>query len=413
MSTLIEKIISNKINRDVRSEEIVLVDVDRIMSHDTTTPLAIEVFRKMLVKNVFDPNRLTIIFDHIVPAANLQAANLQKKVLDFAREQGINNFYNGAGVCHQVMIDEGFVTPGDVIVGGDSHSCTYGALGAFGTGVGSTDIATAWATGKLWFKVPETVEIEINGDLQKNVTSKDLTLKIVQKVTQSGATYEAVEYRGETVRNFSIPERITLSNMSIEIGAKAGLIDADEKTIEFLKTLTNKTFNQLRADENADYRTTIHIDASNLEPQVAVPPQIDNVKNISDLEEINVDQVFLGTCTNGRIEDLEIFLNVVNGRKLKTRTVVSPASNQVHLEALKRGYVEQFLKIGATFVNAGCGPCLGRHQGVLADGDVCVSTANRNYAGRMGNPNAEIYVVSPATAAATAVTGKLTDPRSI
>lgn len=413
MGTLTEEIFSYKLGRRVEQGETVVVEVDHVMSHDTTTPLAIEAFRKLTEHTggqVFDRARSHLIFDHIIPAATIQAASLHRQTRAFAREQGLEILQQG--ICHQVMPEMGFVTPGSIIVGADSHSCSYGAFGAFGTGMGSTDIGVAYATGRAWFRVPATINIRLVGTLQPGVFAKDVTLEMVRRVGVDGANYRAIEFTGELVESISISERFTFCNMAIEMGGKAGLVAADEKTRAWLRGRTEREYPMLSA-HNPHYEQIIEIDASNLPPLVACPPDVNNVVPVEEVTTIKLDQVFLGTCTNGRLDDLANAANILKGRHIhpETRMVVIPASREVYLEALRLGYIETFIQAGASVGTPGCGPCIGRHFGVLAPGERALTTMNRNFTGRMGDPGAEIYLGSPATVAASALTGHITDPR--
>ncbi|HEX7733396.1 MAG TPA: 3-isopropylmalate dehydratase large subunit [Ktedonobacteraceae bacterium] len=415
MGTLTEEIFSHKLGRAVRQGETVVVEVDHVMSHDTTTPLAIEAFQKLAATTggqVFDRSRAHLIFDHIIPASTIQAAGLHRQTRNFAREQGLQILQQG--ICHQVMPEMGFVTPGAIIVGADSHSCSYGAFGAFGTGMGSTDIAVAYATGKAWFRVPETINVHMTGSLQPGVFAKDVTLEMVRQIGVDGANYRALEFTGELVDSFSISERFTFCNMAIEMGGKAGLCAADEKTVEWLKGRTTAEYPMLRA-RDPRYAQIFEIDASSLTPLIACPPDVNNVVPVNQVDDVRVDQVFLGTCTNGRIDDLAIAASILKGRKVHpdTRMVIIPASREIQLEALRRGYIETFIEAGASVGTPGCGPCIGRHFGVLAPGERALTTMNRNFTGRMGDPTAEIYLGSPATVAASALTGRITDPREV
>lgn len=413
MGTLTEEIFSHKLGRTVHQGETVVVEVDHVMSHDTTTPLAIEAFQKLAAQTggkVFDRSRAHLIFDHIIPAATIQAASLHRQTRNFAREQGLEILQQG--ICHQVMPEKGFVTPGAIIVGADSHSCSYGAFGAFGTGMGSTDIAVAYATGRAWFRVPSTINVHLTGTLQPGVYAKDVTMEMVRRIGVDGANYRALEFTGELVDSFSISERFTFCNMAIEMGGKAGLCAADEKTVEWLKGRTTAEYPMLKAHD-PQYDEIVEIDASNLPPLIACPPDVNNVVPVDQVDDVRVDQVFLGTCTNGRIDDLEIAARILKGRKVHsdTRMVIIPASREIQLEALRRGYIETFIEAGVSVGTPGCGPCIGRHFGVLAPGERALTTMNRNFTGRMGDPTAEIYLGSPATVAASALTGRITDPR--
>jgi 3-isopropylmalate/(R)-2-methylmalate dehydratase large subunit/methanogen homoaconitase large subunit len=413
MGTLTQEIFGRKLGREVEPGETVVVEVDHVMSHDTTTPLAIQAFARLRALNggrVFDRKRAHIIFDHIVPAATVAAATLQRDIRSFAGEQGIPILQEG--ICHQVMPERGFALPGDIIVGADSHTCTYGALGAFGTGMGSTDIGVAYATGRAWFRIPETINVRLAGTLPFGVYTKDVTFEVVRTLGVDGANYRAIEYTGDFVERASISERFTLCNMAVEMGGKAGLVAPDATTREWLRGRTQCEYPML-APTNPRYERTVEIDVSSLEPTVACPPDVDNLAPATAMSGVRIDQVFLGTCTNGRLDDLGIAASILRGRTLHpgTRMVVVPASREVYLEAMRLGYLETFVRAGATVENPGCGPCIGRHMGVLAPGERALTTMNRNFTGRMGDPTAEIYLGSPATAAATAITGFITDPR--
>jgi len=415
MGTLTEEIFSYKLGRPVSEGETVVVEVDHVMSHDTTTPLAVQAFRKLDKQTggkIFNRDRAHLVFDHIVPASTIQAATLQRDVRAFSREQNVPILQEG--ICHQVLPEKGFVTPGAIIVGADSHSCSYGAFGAFGTGMGSTDIGVAYATGRTWFKVPTTINVNITGKLPFGVYAKDIALEIVRIIGVDGANYQALEFTGELIESFSMSERFTFCNMAIEMGGKAGLIAADETTVEWLKGRTDKEYPLLRA-HNPNYSRIVEIDASQLQPQVACPPDVNNVVPVGQVEDIKIDEVFLGTCTNGRLDDLAIAANILRGKKISSdlRMVIIPASREIYLEAMKLGYLEIFSEAGASVGTPGCGPCIGRQFGVLAPGERAMTTMNRNFTGRMGDPTAEIYLGSPATVAATALTGHITDPRSI
>ena len=417
MGTLTEEIFSHKLGRAVRQDETVVVDVDRVMSHDTTTPLAIQAFRKLTREEsgdrparVFDARRSHIVFDHIIPAATIAAATLHRDVRTFAQEQDITILQEG--ICHQVMPERGYVVPGDIIVGADSHTCTYGALGAFATGMGSTDIGVAYATGRTWFRVPRTINIRLLGTLPFGVYAKDVTFEIVRQVGVDGANYRAIEYSGELIEHMSVSERFTFCNMAIEMGGKAGLIAPDATTQAWLDGRTDRSYPML-APHNPHYERVLEIDASQLQPSVACPPDVNNVVPVEEVTHVKLDQVFLGTCTNGRLDDLAIAASILRGKTIhpQTRMVVVPASREVYLEAMRLGYLETFARAGASVGTPGCGPCIGRHFGVLAPGERALTTMNRNFTGRMGDPTSEIYLGSPATVAASALTGHITDPR--
>ena len=414
MGTLTEEIFSYKLGRTVEQGETVVVEVDRVMSHDTTTPLAIQAFRKLGQQNggrVFNARRSHIVFDHIIPASTIAAATLHRDIRTFAQEQDITILQEG--ICHQVMPERGYVIPGNVIVGADSHTCTYGALGAFATGMGSTDIGVAYATGRTWFLVPPTINISIMGMLPSGVYAKDVTFEIVRRVGVDGANYRAIEYTGELIEQMSVSERFTLCNMAIEMGGKAGLVAPDATTRAWLRGRTNQDYPML-APRNPCYEQIVEIDASRLQPMIACPPDVNNVVPVEEAGHVEIDQVFLGTCTNGRLDDLAIAANILRGKTIhpRTRMVVIPASREVYLEAMRLGYLETFVQAGASVGTPGCGPCIGRHFGVLAPGERALTTMNRNFTGRMGDPTAEIYLGSPATVAATALTGRIADPRN-
>jgi homoaconitate hydratase family protein len=413
MGTLTEEIFSYKLGHAVAEGETIVVDVDHVMSHDTTTPLAIQAFRKLGQQSggrVFNARRSHIIFDHIVPAATVAAATLHRDVRAFAQEQDITILQEG--ICHQVMPERGFVVPGDIIVGADSHTCTYGALGAFATGMGSTDIGVAYATGRSWFRVPQTINVRITGTLPFGVYAKDVTFEMVRRIGVDGANYRAIEYTGDLVEQMSVSERFTFCNMAIEMGGKAGLVAPDATTRAWLHGRTDRDYPML-APHNPRYERVVEIDASRLQPMVACPPDVNNVVPVEEAGHVKIDQVFLGTCTNGRLDDLAIAANIMRGKTLhpQTRMVVVPASREIYLEAMRLGYLETFVQAGASVGTPGCGPCIGRHYGVLAPGERALTTMNRNFTGRMGDATAEIYLGSPATVAATALTGYITDPR--
>lgn len=414
-----EKILAKASGKStVQPGDIVDVNVDVIMVHDLTGPLAIEAFKKIGVNKVWDNKKVVIILDHQIPAESVKMAELHKMLRKFAKEQAIRLYDVGeGGICHQVMPEKGYVSPGTVIVGADSHTCTYGAFGAFATGIGSTEAAAVFATGKIWLKVPETIRFNVEGQFQKYVTPKDLILHMIGKVSVDGAIYKSTEFTGPTIQNMSVAGRMTVCNMAVEMGAKNGIVEPDEATAQFLKGRTAKAsdYNWLKSDIDAKYEKTVEIDVEDLEPQVACPSSVDNVKPISKVGDIEINQAFVGSCTNGRIEDMRIAAQIMKGKKVKqgVRALVIPASQEVYAQALKEGLVEVFTEAGALVCGATCGPCLGGHIGLLASGEACVSTSNRNFIGRMGSPEASVYLASPATVAASALTGKLTDPREV
>ncbi|MCL0063155.1 3-isopropylmalate dehydratase large subunit [Peptococcaceae bacterium] len=410
---MIEKILSSHSGKDVYAGDITIADVDLIMGQDGTSPLAIRAFYDMNGEKVFDPEKIFMVIDHSAPSPNEGVSALHKLMREFAKKTGIKLYDIGEGVCHQLMPESGRVGPGKLVIGADSHTCTYGALNAFSTGVGSTDLAAAMISGKLWFKVPETIKIICSGRLPKGVYSKDLILYLIGDMTADGATYKSVEFVGEAISDLSIDARMTITNMAIEMGAKAGIMEADDKTFEWLKKYTSCTWNPVSADKDAKYIDVREYDVSNLEPQIAKPHRVDNVVGISEIEGLTIHQAVIGTCTNGRLKDLEIAASILKGRKIHhdVRFIVAPASKRIYIETMNKGIIQTLVESGAAVVTPGCGPCVGTHNGVPSDGENVISTANRNFKGRMGNSNANIYLASPATVAASAVAGKITDPR--
>ena len=411
MASISQKILSRASGYTGMAEpgEIVQADIDYAMSHDGTSVLAIRSFREMGSEKVWDPDRVVVPFDHIVPANNETAADLQREVRDWAREQKISNFFDcGTGVCHQVFPEQGFALPGTLLVGADSHSCTYGAFGAFGTGVGATDMAEIYSAGRLWFRVPDTLGVRVQGRIAPFVSAKDIALMVIGDLGADGATYKAVEYIGPAIENLSISGRMTLCNLGVEMGAKAAIVPPDEKTDEWLRGRARQPYTPIWSDPDS-YEREYDYDITDLEPQVAVPFRVDNVRPVSELAGQEIDQAFIGTCTNGRLEDLEIAARILKGKRVKARTLVIPASREVLLDALKNGIIQTLVEAGAMIGPPGCGPCLGAHMGVLAEGEVCVSTSNRNFPGRMGKGGL-VYLASPATVAASALKGYLAVP---
>ena len=402
----------------VHPGEIVDANVDMVMVHDLTGPLAVEAFKKIGPKKVWDYKKVVVILDHQVPAESVKAAELHKTMRQFAKDQNLTFYDVGrGGICHQVMPEKGHVTPGSIIVGADSHTCTYGAFGSFATGIGSTEAAAVFATGKIWFKVPPTIKVNVKGKFQKYVTPKDLILNIIGKLSVDVAIYKAAEFVGPTIKDMSIAGRMTVCNMAVEMGAKNGIIAPDETTRKFLEDRVKAMpdFKALQSDRDAEYEKTVEFDVSKMPSQVACPSSVDNVKAVSEVGNISVDQAFIGSCTNGRLEDLQLAAKVLKGRKVKegVRALVIPASQEVYRQAMKEGLLEIFTDAGAIVCGSACGPCLGGHIGLLAAGETCISSSNRNFIGRMGSTQANVYLASPATVAASAVTGKLTDPTAL
>ncbi len=413
--TLAEKILTRKAGRDVRAGEIVTVIPDAALSHDNTAAIS-DHFRKIGLEKVFDPEMLVIILDHCVPAADEKYARNHKIIREFVAEQEIPNFYDmNTGVCHQVLPEKGHALPGRLILGSDSHTTSYGAFGAFAAGVGRTEMAVIWATGEIWLRVPETFRVRVEGAFGERVTPKDLILKVIGDVGADGGLYRAVEYCGTTVEEMSVSGRLTLCNMAVEMGCKIGYVAPDSRTETWLQGRAVAKYEPVYSDEDAVFSEELAYDAGALTPQVACPHTVDNVRPVGEVAGMAVDQALLGTCTNGRLDDLRLAASILRGKKVNaaTRLLVFPASMEVYLQALREGLMETFIEAGAVVMNPGCGPCLGAHEGALAPGERCISTANRNFKGRMGCREAEVYLASPATVAASAIAGAITDPRNI
>ncbi len=411
--TLSEKILTSKSGGEARAGDIVIVQVDLAFVQDGTGPLAVRVFESSGFQQVANPNGTALFLDHAAPSPARELSNDHILLRNFARRTGVRLYEVGDGVCHQ-LVAESLAGPGEVIVGADSHTVTAGGLAAFATGMGSTDIAMAMALGKTWLRVPETFRIEVSGTFQRSVAAKDLILYLIGLIGADGATYKALEFGGETVDRMAMPDRLTIANMAIEAGAKVGLFPSDETTRQYLGTMGREDkYLQLAADPGAVYERTVGIDASTLEPQVSCPHTVDNTATAAQLKGTRVQQAFIGTCTNGRVEDMAIAAAILKGRKRHpdTRLIIAPASRDALQKAIAAGHIQVLLEAGAILDPAGCAACVGIHQGVLGDGEACISTANRNFHGRMGNPDSYIYLASPATAAASAITGEITDPR--
>ena len=405
--TLAEKIISKHAGKDVKAGELVIAKVDVCAVQDGTGPLTVQEFKKLGKEKLNNPERTILFIDHASPSPRKELSNTHTVLREFSKEYGAVLSDVGAGVCHQRLV-ETFVNPGEILVGADSHTCTSGALGAFATGMGSTDIAVAMALGKTWLKVPATYKIEVSGEFAPGICSKDLMLHLIGMIGADGATYKALEFTGDTIDNMPMSERFTLANMAVEAGAKAGLFVADEKTKEFLKSRGREDkFTRIKPDADAVYERVIKINAADIKHTVSCPHTVDNTKTVDELGHIKVDQVFVGTCTNGRIEDLRVVAEILKGKKINPdlRMLICPASKDVYLQALDEGLITEFVEANATILPPGCGPCVGVHAGTLADGEVCLATQNRNFQGRMGNTKGEIYLASPYVAAYTALNG--------
>jgi 3-isopropylmalate/(R)-2-methylmalate dehydratase large subunit len=408
--TIAEKLLSERVGRAVEAGDIVVVPVDGAMATDATAPFALQAFERMGGERVWDPERFSLVIDHATPAPNERISTLHTVMRRFAREQGVRLYDVGEGICHQLMVENGHVRTGELFVGADSHTPTYGALGAFAVGVGSTDLAGVLLTGKIWLKVPRSVRIELTGTLPEGVSAKDVVLYLVGRLGIAGATYEAVEFAGEAVTSMSLASRMVLANMVSEMGAKTALVETDG-----LRLPGGAGAPVLRADPGARYRREVTVDVSGLRPQVAVPHSPDNVRDIDEVLGTKVDMAFIGSCTNSRLEDLHAAARVLAGRRLApgVRLIVTAASRHVFNQALADGTVQALSDAGATFITSGCGPCVGTHQGVPGDGETVISSTNRNFRGRMGNPNASIYLASPAVVAAAAAAGEIVDPATL
>lgn len=413
--TIAEKILSEHAGTTVIPGELIISNIDAVMVQDGTGPLAVNEFKKMNKTKLFNPERTILFLDHAAPSPRKELSNSHKVLRDFAKEYGAVLSEVGEGVCHQRLV-ENFINPGEVLLGADSHTCTSGALGAFATGVGSTDIAVVMALGKTWLKVPSTFKIVIDGEFPKGVYAKDLILHLIGLIGADGATYKALEFTGSAVKKMTMSERFTISNMAVEAGAKAGLFETDEKTYEYLKEHGRADkFKEIKADEDAIYERVININLNELKPTISCPHTVDNTKTIDEMEKTAINQVYIGTCTNGRIEDLQIAADILKGKKVNSdvRLLVAPASRKVFLEALEKGIIATLVEAGAAIVTSGCGACVGVHAGILGDGEVCLATQNRNFKGRMGNTEGFIYLSSPATAAYSAIKGYIADVREV
>lgn len=409
--TIIEKILSKHSNHKLQAPEVGICKVDFCFSQDGTTALVLDTLKKAKRKVKF-PRKYAMFIDHSAPSPNLGVSRVHSRMREFSQQTGNLLFDVGCGISHQLVGEKGFIYPGALVLGADSHTSTAGALGAAAFGVGSTDLAVTLVTGKNWFKVPHTYKIIIKGKIPRGVFSKDIILYIISLLGADGATYKAVEFEGEVIKKLSLDARFTITNMTIEFGAKCGIIPPDKKVLSYFSSLGKKV-SPIYADKGCKYEKIIEISVDKLSPYVACPHSVDNGVSIEEVEGRRIDEAFLGTCTNGREEDLEIAAKILKGKKVNknTKLLVAPASYDIFLKAFKRGIIKVFLEAGAIILPPGCGPCVGTHQGVPADGEVVLSTANRNFKGRMGNPNSFIYLASPATVAASSLTGKITDPR--
>ncbi|MFB0526635.1 MAG: 3-isopropylmalate dehydratase large subunit [bacterium] len=416
--TIAEKILARHCGKkSVAPGSFIEAKVDIALGNDVTAPLAIEEFRKVGGNRVFDPDRVVLVPDHFTPNKDIKSAEQCQILRNFAREQGLRHYYEvgRAGIEHALLPEEGVIIPGDLVIGADSHTCTYGALGAFACGVGSTDLAFAMLTGKCWFRVPETVKFVYKGKLNKWVSGKDLILYTIGDIGVDGALYKVMEFTGPVIRRLSMADRLTMCNMAVEAGAKSGIIEPDEETVEYIEARAERPYEIIYGEKSVHYAKVIQYDCSKIEPQVAFPPLPSNTRPISRVGEVDIDQAVIGSCTNGRIEDLRTSGQVLKGRKVhpRVRLIIIPATQRIYRQALSEGLLETFIDAGAVVSTPTCGPCLGGHMGVLAEGEKAIATTNRNFAGRMGHPKAQIYLSNPAIAAASAVAGKITSPEAL
>jgi 3-isopropylmalate/(R)-2-methylmalate dehydratase large subunit len=413
MPTIAEKILARQSSsKKLIPNEIVMARVDVAMSHENAD-VVLRSFREIGVKRVWDKDKIVILFDHRIPAESEKTAITHQRLREFVREQDIKHFYDlREGICHQVLPEFGHCRPGELLVGTDSHTTTHGAFGTFATGIGATEMAGVWVTGELWLKVPETMKIILQGTLKQYVSAKDVILHIIGTLGADGAHYKSVEFSGETIGHMSIASRMVLCNLSVEMGAKVAFVVPDDETISYVKARTNKAFNVIKSDPDAHYYKELSVDISHLESQVACPHSVDNVKPVREVAGTKIHQALIGSCTNGRLEDLSTAAAILQGKTVHpdVRLLIIPASRKIYLEAIKHRFIETLIEAGAVVLNPGCGPCLGAHQGLLAPGEVCISTTNRNFTGRMGSPESFVYLASPATVAFSAIKGEITTP---
>mgnify|MGYP002253645764 FL=1 len=411
--TVIEKIIRNNVGHAVKPGDIVTVNVDRVMIHDIFIPFVAEKFEEMGFQKLWDPDKVVLIYDHLVPASQLDDTRHFHEGDAFAEKYGMKNVHRSDGICHQLMTEAGYVKPGNIVFGTDSHTTTYGCVGAFSSGIGYTEMASILGTGTMWIKVPETIKVVIDGELPNNVMSKDVILRLIGDLGADGATYRALEFTGSAVKNMSVASRMTIANMAIEAGAKCALFTPDEKTAEYCEIELNEFQKSLVGDEDAKYLKTVTYRAEDLVPVMACPSQVDKIRDVSTLEGTEIDQVFIGSCTNGRLEDLAAAAEVLKGKKVAdyVKLIVTPASRKIYRQAIELGILDTLAEAGAMITHPGCGLCCGRAGGILTDGERVVATNNRNFLGRMGTSKVEIYLASPKTAAACAIAGKIVSPK--
>ena len=416
--TMTQKILAAHAGLDsVEAGQLILVNVDRVLGNDITSPVAIKEFNKLGVKDVYDKDKVTMVMDHFAPNKDIKAAFQCKACRDFCDKYEVTHFYDVGrmGIEHALLPEKGLVVPGDVVIGADSHTCTYGALGAFSTGVGSTDMACGMATGKAWFKVPSAIKFVLKGKLNKYVSGKDVILHIIGKIGVDGALYKSMEFTGEGVQSLTVFDRLTISNMAIEAGAKNGIFEVDEQTVAYIKERTDREFTAYKADEDAVYDEVYEIDLSEIKSTVAFPHLPENTKTFDEIGDVAIDQVVIGSCTNGHYKDLAEAAEILKGRKVakRVRAIIIPATQDIYMKAVENGLVKIFIEAGCVVSTPTCGPCLGGYMGILASGERAVATTNRNFVGRMGHVDSEVYLSSPAVAAASAVTGKITDPLTL
>lgn len=416
--TMTQKILADHAGLDeIKAGELINAKLDLVLGNDVTTAVAIPEFLKTGAKKVFDNEKVVIVLDHFTPNKDIKSAEQCKCSRNFAWDNNITNFFDVGemGIEHALLPEKGLVVPGDLVIGADSHTCTYGALGAFSTGIGSTDMAIGMATGECWFKVPSAIKFNITGKMSKWVSGKDVILHIIGMIGVDGALYKSMEFVGEGIKNLTIDDRFTMANMAIEAGAKNGIFEVDEQTMKYTKEHSIKKYKIYEADTDAEYDKVYNIDLSKIRPTVAFPHLPENTKTIDEVGNVKIDQVVIGSCTNGRLEDIRVAAEILNGKKVArgVRTIVIPATQKIYLESVKAGYVEMIINAGAIFSTPTCGPCLGGHMGILAEGERAVATTNRNFVGRMGHVKSEVYLASPAVAAASALTGIISNPEEL
>ena len=416
--TMTQKILAAHAGLDrVEAGQLILVDVDRVLGNDITSPVAIREFERIGAKDVYDKEKVTMVMDHFAPNKDIKAAVQCKMCREFCNEHGVVNFYDVGrmGIEHALLPEKGLVVPGDVVIGADSHTCTYGALGAFSTGVGSTDMACGMATGKAWFKVPSAIKFVLKGKLNKYVSGKDVILHIIGKIGVDGALYRSMEFVGEGVSTLTVYDRLTISNMAIEAGAKNGIFEVDEQTLAYVNERAQKPYTVYKADEDAEYDEIYEIDLSEIQSTVAFPHLPENTRTIDNVGDVRIDQIVIGSCTNGHYKDLAEAAEILKGRRVAdhVRAIIIPATQDIYLKAMENGLLKIFIEAGCVVSTPTCGPCLGGHMGILAAGERAVATTNRNFVGRMGDVKSEVYLASPAVAAASAIAGKIADPNAI